>query len=71
MFRDMGWRVITMKYGRRMEQAFARPGGDTLRMWVGLAERRASADQATVSSSSPRAGRPGSSASGAASARPG
>ena len=27
MFRDMGWRVITMKYGRRMEQAFARPGG--------------------------------------------
>jgi pyruvate dehydrogenase E1 component len=34
IFREMGWRVITMKYGRRMEQAFARRGGDALKAWI-------------------------------------
>jgi pyruvate dehydrogenase E1 component len=34
IFRDMEWRVVTLKYGRLMEQAFARPGGDALREWI-------------------------------------
>lgn len=34
LFRDMGWRVITLKYGRRLEAAFARPGGEALRRWI-------------------------------------
>ena len=29
-----GWDVVTLKYGRRMEQAFARPGGEELRAWI-------------------------------------
>jgi pyruvate dehydrogenase E1 component len=34
VFRDMGWNVVTMKYGRLMQQAFERPGGDALRAWI-------------------------------------
>ncbi len=34
LFRDMGWRVVTLKYGRRLEAAFSRPGGASLRGWV-------------------------------------
>jgi len=34
LFRDMGWNVVTMKYGRRLEAAFARPGGEALRDWI-------------------------------------
>ncbi|MBV9783917.1 MAG: transketolase [Acidisphaera sp.] len=34
LFRDMGWNVVTMKYGRRLEAAFARPGGEALRRWI-------------------------------------
>jgi pyruvate dehydrogenase E1 component len=34
LFRDMGWRVVTLKYGRRLEAAFARPGGEALRRWI-------------------------------------
>ncbi len=34
LFRDMGWRVVSLKYGRRLEAAFARPGGAALRRWV-------------------------------------
>jgi len=34
IFRDMGWRVVTMKYGRRMEEAFSRRGGDALKSWI-------------------------------------
>jgi pyruvate dehydrogenase E1 component len=34
LFSDMGWRVVTLKYGRLMEQAFARPGGEALRRWI-------------------------------------
>ncbi len=34
LFATMGWRVITLKYGRLLEAAFARPGGDALRDWI-------------------------------------
>jgi pyruvate dehydrogenase E1 component len=34
LFRDMGWRVVSLKYGRRLEAAFARPGGSSLRGWI-------------------------------------
>jgi pyruvate dehydrogenase E1 component len=34
LFRDMGWKVISLKYGKRLEAAFARPGGFSLRGWV-------------------------------------
>jgi pyruvate dehydrogenase E1 component len=31
MFAAAGWQVITLKYGRILEELFARPGGDSLR----------------------------------------
>jgi pyruvate dehydrogenase E1 component len=34
LFRDMGWRVVTLKYGRRLQAVFRRPGGMSLRGWV-------------------------------------
>ncbi len=34
LFRDMGWNVVTMKYGRRLQAAFERPGGEALRHWI-------------------------------------
>jgi pyruvate dehydrogenase E1 component len=34
LFRDMGWKVVSLKYGKRLEAAFARPGGASLRGWV-------------------------------------
>jgi pyruvate dehydrogenase E1 component len=34
LFRDMGWNVVTLKYGRRLEAAFARDGGEALRLWI-------------------------------------
>jgi pyruvate dehydrogenase E1 component len=34
MFRDMGWRVTTLKYGRQLQSAFARAGGHSLRGWI-------------------------------------
>ena len=34
LFRDMGWNVVTMKYGRRLQAAFERPGGGVLRDWI-------------------------------------
>ncbi|MFO0958864.1 MAG: hypothetical protein U0800_15790 [Isosphaeraceae bacterium] len=33
-FRAMGWEVITLKYGRMLQRAFERPGGDALRDWI-------------------------------------
>ena len=30
----MGWNVVTMKYGRRLQAAFARDGGEELRRWI-------------------------------------
>ncbi len=34
VFRTTGWRVITVKYGKRMMEAFKRPGGKTLKRWI-------------------------------------
>jgi pyruvate dehydrogenase E1 component len=34
MFRNVGWRVVTLKYGRELEATFRRPGGRALRAWI-------------------------------------
>ena len=34
LFRNMGWDVVTLKYGRALERAFAEPGGEALRDWI-------------------------------------
>ncbi|MBM10065.1 MAG: transketolase [Magnetovibrio sp.] len=34
LFRTTGWQVITIKYGKRMMEAFAKPGGQALRKWI-------------------------------------
>jgi pyruvate dehydrogenase E1 component len=34
MFEMMGWRVVTLKYGRLLEAAFARTDGHHLREWI-------------------------------------
>ncbi|OYV24383.1 MAG: transketolase [Rhodospirillales bacterium 20-58-10] len=34
LFKDMGWRVVQLKYGKQLEAAFARPGGSSLRGWI-------------------------------------
>jgi pyruvate dehydrogenase E1 component len=34
LFRDMGWNVVTLKYGRKLQAAFARPDGEALRRWI-------------------------------------
>ena len=34
LFRDMGWHVVTMKYGRHLQAVFAREGGEALRLWI-------------------------------------
>ena len=34
LFRDMGWNAVTLKYGRLLEAAFARDGGEALRRWI-------------------------------------
>jgi len=31
LFSEIGWRVLEVKYGRRLQAAFARPGGEALR----------------------------------------
>lgn len=33
-FATVGWTVVTLKYGKRLEAAFARPGGTALRRWI-------------------------------------
>ena len=33
-FGAVGWRVVTLKYGRLLEAAFARPDGQALRSWI-------------------------------------
>src|SRR5579863_2955419 len=33
IFSAVGWDVITLKYGRKLEAAFAQPGGDALKRW--------------------------------------
>jgi pyruvate dehydrogenase E1 component len=34
LFRNMGWNVVTLKYGKKLEGAFAEPGGEALRRWI-------------------------------------
>ena len=34
LFASMGWNVITIKYGKKLHDAFARPGGEALRQWI-------------------------------------
>jgi pyruvate dehydrogenase E1 component len=34
LFRDMGWNCVTIKFGRALEAAFAREGGEDLRRWI-------------------------------------
>jgi pyruvate dehydrogenase E1 component len=33
-FRAAGWQVLEVKYGRRLQAAFTRPGGHALRSWI-------------------------------------
>ena len=34
LFENLGWKVVLIKYGKLLERAFARPGGDDLRRWI-------------------------------------
>jgi pyruvate dehydrogenase E1 component len=34
MFELVGWRVVTLKYGKLLETAFAQPDGGHLRQWI-------------------------------------
>ncbi|MBV8687522.1 MAG: transketolase [Alphaproteobacteria bacterium] len=34
IFASCGWRVVTLKYGKALEAAFAEPGGEALRRWI-------------------------------------
>ena len=34
IFETCGWRVVTLKQGRKQRAAFARPGGEALRDWI-------------------------------------
>ncbi|MDB5510194.1 MAG: transketolase, partial [Hyphomicrobiales bacterium] len=34
MFRNFGWDVVIIKYGKLMQAAFAEPGGEKLRHWI-------------------------------------
>ncbi len=34
VFASLGWEVITLKYGRRLEAAFREPGGAAIRRWI-------------------------------------
>ncbi|MEK9278863.1 MULTISPECIES: transketolase [unclassified Bradyrhizobium] len=34
MFRNFGWDVMIVKYGRLMREAFAEPGGEALKTWI-------------------------------------
>jgi len=34
LFESVGWRVITLKYGKQLEAAFEEPGGGALRRWI-------------------------------------
>ena len=34
LFQDMGWNCVTIKFGRALEAAFTRDGGEDLRRWI-------------------------------------
>lgn len=46
IFASCGWRVVTLKYGRALEAAFAEPGGEALKAWL---EEVSNADYAALS----------------------
>jgi len=33
-FGTVGWNVVTLKYGKLLQEVFARPGGEALRRWI-------------------------------------
>ena len=33
-FATVGWQVVTIKYGKKLQAAFAQPGGEALRAWI-------------------------------------
>ena len=33
-FATVGWRVVTIKYGKKLQEAFGQPGGEALREWI-------------------------------------
>jgi pyruvate dehydrogenase E1 component len=33
-FQAVGWQVVILKYGKRLEAVFTRPGGEALRRWI-------------------------------------
>ncbi|UPT63261.1 MAG: transketolase [Hyphomonadaceae bacterium JAD_PAG50586_4] len=45
IFDTAGWRVVTLKYGKRQREAFARAGGNELRDWI---DQCANADYAAL-----------------------
>ncbi len=34
LFQNMGWEVVTLKYGRQLQGAFEQPGGGALKQWI-------------------------------------
>src|SRR3954451_2742895 len=34
IFASLGWRVVTLKYGKALEAAFGEPGGEALKGWI-------------------------------------
>lgn len=34
LFQNMGWNVVTLKYGKQLEAVFEQPGGESLRQWI-------------------------------------
>ena len=34
LFESVGWRVVTLKYGKRLKTAFKEPGGNALQRWI-------------------------------------
>ncbi len=34
LFENLGWKVVLLKYGKLLQQVFARPGGEDLRRWI-------------------------------------
>jgi pyruvate dehydrogenase E1 component len=45
IFASCGWRVVTLKYGKRLEAAFGEPGGEALKRWI---DDAANADYAAL-----------------------
>ena len=53
LFRDMGWNVVSLKYGKALEAAFARPGG-ARRALLGRPPGRLRLTQAGAGAARPR-----------------